>query len=53
MLKVDDFLSQPEVLRPQSKDSQKPEYAIHIESKNFSWGVQSMDVDEWFEKMAK
>ena len=51
--KIQDFLAQPEVeaAKPQEKKADHGEHAIWIENQNFSWGVQTMDVDELFRRM--
>ena len=46
-------MSQPEIQQVQEAEPQQPDYAIHIDDKNFTWGVQTMDIDEQYEKMAK
>jgi hypothetical protein len=28
-----------------------PDYAVYIENQNYTWGVQTMDVDDMFDKM--
>jgi hypothetical protein len=33
------------------KKAAHPDYAIYIENKNFTWGVQTIDVDDMFDKM--
>ena len=50
--KIQDFLSQTETKSVEVKKVEKhPKYAIWIENQNFSWGVQTMDIDELFNKM--
>lgn len=28
-----------------------PEYAVHIENQSYTWGVQTVDIDEMFDNM--
>ena len=50
--KIQDYLAQPETAAVEVKKVEKhPEHAIWIENENFSWGVQTMDIDDLFHKM--
>lgn len=55
-MKIQDFLEQPEpevVVKKEeeNKGPAHPDHAVYIENQNFTWGVQTMDIDEMFDKM--
>jgi len=52
-MKVNEYMSQPEIKSVKAIEPEFPDYAIHIDDRNFTWGVQTMDLDEMYEKMAK
>ena len=54
VIRIQDYLAQPELDTTQIEQAkpEHPDYAVYIENKNFSWGVQTKDVDELFDKMA-
>lgn len=56
--RIQDYLAQEEVdvqqiISSDQKAAEASEYAIKINHQNFSWGLQTQDIDEMFEKMNK
>ena len=52
--KIQEFLDQPEPVVDEKHKKAKPshpDYAIHIENQNFTWGVQTVDIDDMFDNM--
>ena len=50
IMKIQEFLQQPEP-EIQAKVTRHPEYAVHIENQNYTWGVQTVDIDDMFDNM--
>lgn len=55
--RIQDYLAQDEVSVQQivssaQKAGEASEYAVKINSKSFSWGLQTQDIDEMFKKMS-
>jgi ABC-type multidrug transport system fused ATPase/permease subunit len=53
LLKVNEYMNQPEIRKASKAEPDHPNHAIYIDNKNFSWGVKTMDLNEQYEKMAK
>jgi tRNA(His) 5'-end guanylyltransferase len=53
LLKINRFMNQPEIRKNTDEVPNHPDYAIHIENKNFTWGMKTMYLNEWFENLAK
>lgn len=54
--RIQDYLAQDEVSIQQivssaQLESEKSEFAVKIKGESFSWGLQTQDIDEMFEKM--
>lgn len=53
LLKINKFMNMPEIRKEKEEAPNHPDYAIHIENKNFTWGMKTIYLNEWFEKLAK
>ena len=51
-MKVNVYLNQIEIKNEASKSVQSTNHAVSIEKVSFSWGLQTMDIDEEFRKRA-
>ena len=53
--RIEDYLAQDEVAADSivKTAEKKTEFAVLISNKNFSWGLQTQDVDDMFDKMHK
>lgn len=49
--RIQNFLQQPEPEIKEHVAPSHPDHAIYIEGQNYSWGIQTMDVDDMFDDM--
>lgn len=55
--RIQDYLTQEEVItgqiihNPREKEEEESEYAVRINHQSFSWGLQTLDIDDMFDKM--